>query len=251
MHTSAVATLPELPAGEVLLREILLGAVCVAVVVVLVGVLIGSGVIPDPRAGIGLSRGLGFLYSPLSLLAGAGLYALAARRLGGEPTPPLRPVRGRPPTGAALGIAGLHVALAILGSYAIGLVMQLVGVPVVEQAQVLEITGGGLGLRPELVLLGITALAAAPISEEILLRGLFFRRLWQQTTPQVAYLASALAFAAIHGNLQGFLVYLWLGLVFARAYALTGRLWCAVLAHFGNNAITLAILVLGSAERAP
>jgi membrane protease YdiL (CAAX protease family) len=51
---------------------------------------------------------------------------------------------------------------------------------------------------------------------------------------------SALLFAAIHLNLQGFVVYAWLGLVFARVYVVTGRLGAAVAVHFGNNAITLA-----------
>ena len=172
--------------------------------------------------------------------------------LDGEVTPPLLPAERRPPAGAAVGVALLHVALAILGSFAIGLALQVVGVPVVEQTQVLEITAGGLGLRPELLLLAFTALIAAPIAEESLLRGLLFRRLWLQAGPRTAYLVSALAFAAIHGNLRGLLVYFWLGLVFARAYALTGRLACAVVAHVGNNAVTLAVLLFGgSANAAP
>ena len=50
-------------------------------------------------------------------------------------------------------------------------------------------------------------------------------------------------FAAFHGNIHGFAVYLWLGLVFAGVYAATGRLSCAIAVHFGNNAITLLTLL--------
>ena len=66
------------------------------------------------------------------------------------------------------------------------------------------------------------------------------------TTPlRTLLMASALAFAAIHGNWTGLFVYVWLGLVFAHAYARTGRITCAILTHAGNNAITLALLVTG------
>ncbi|MCA9637623.1 MAG: CPBP family intramembrane metalloprotease [Myxococcales bacterium] len=238
--------------SAVVLREVLLAGLSVAIVFVVLAILISTGALPNPQHGEGLQRALGFLYSPLSLLAGAGLYGLLSRLLDGEVTPPLLPAEQPPPAVAAVGVALLHVALAILGSFAIGLALQVVGVPVVEQTQVLEITAGGLGLRPELLLLAFTALIAAPIAEESLLRGLLFRRLWLQAGPRTAYLVSALAFAAIHGNLRGLLVYFWLGLVFARAYALTGRLACAVVAHVGNNAVTLAVLLFGgSANAAP
>ncbi len=241
---------PEAPSG-VLAREVLIGAICVAVAVIALGLLVGAGVLPDPSRDDGPGAALGFLYSPLSLLVGAGLYRGFARLLDGEKTPPLVPSAERPSTLRAWGTTLSHIALAILGSYAIGLLMSLAGFPVVEQASILEITSDGLSLRPALILLGITALVAAPLAEEVLLRGLFFRRLWLHTTPEIAYLASAIAFAAIHGNPKGVLVYLWLGLVFARAYARTGRLWCAVVTHFGNNAVTLAILVLAGGQNAP
>lgn len=252
VHTPSVVThnAPEAPSG-VLAREVLIGAICVSVAVIGLGLMVGAGALPDPRSEDGPGAALGFLYSPLSLLLGAGLYAGFARLLEGERTPPLVTPGERPSALSAWGTTLSHIALAILGSYAIGLLMSLAGFPVVEQASILEITSGGLSLRPALVLLGVTALVAAPIAEELLLRGLFFRRLWQQATPEIAYLASAIAFAAIHGNPQGVLVYLWLGLIFARAYARTGRLWCAVVTHFGNNAVTLAILVLAGGHNAP
>ncbi len=260
VHTAPVASdRAEAPAG-VVARELLIGAICVSIAVLLLGLLVGIGLLPDPRSSEGPGMALGFLYSPISLLLGAAMYRATVRLLEPEPEPePERgPERGpgleeaplvaawvRVSIGRSLGICAVHIALAILGSYLIAYLMSLLGMPVSEQKSILEITGGGLSLRPALLLLLFTALVAAPIAEELLLRGLFFRRLWQQAGPGVAYIASAIAFAAIHGNPEGVLVYLWLGVVFARAYQQSGRLWCAVVTHFGNNAITLAILLLG------
>ena len=211
----------------------------VAVGGVALALILGIGLLPDPQGPE--RRALAFLYSPLTLLVSAGIYASAARRLDDAPTPPLTPPGGR---AGPLGVAReglLHALLALLGSYALGLLMALLGAPVAEQAPILEIVAGGLG--PELLLLFGSALVLAPLAEELLLRHLLFRRLSLVATPAAAYVATAVAFALLHGNLHGLVVYLWLGLCFARAYARTGRLGAAVLAHVGNNAVTLAVLL--------
>ena len=60
----------------------------------------------------------------------------------------------------------------------------------------------------------------------------------------VAYVASGGLFAAVHGNPSGLVTYTWLGVTFAHAYRLTGRLWVPVAVHAINNATTLALLLL-------
>ena len=221
------------------LREILLAAMAVAVGGLALTIAIGVGLLPDPREPA--HRALAFLYSPLTLLASAALYARVARRLDDAPLPPLTPAGG-PAGPLAVAREGLlHALLALLGSYALGILMALLGAPVAEQAPILEIVAGGLS--PELLLLFSTALVLAPLAEEVLLRHLLFRRIYGVATPTAAYVATAVAFALLHGNLHGLVVYLWLGLCFARAYARTGRLGAAILAHVGNNAVTLAVLL--------
>lgn len=186
---------------------------------------------------------------PLATLAAALLYGWLGRRVdrlpgaGPEPTPAIS--RGPPASLArtAAEVAG-HVALAVAGSWLLALLMHLLGAPVVEQSLVLELTASGDPRRPELATLMFSALVLAPLAEELFFRRQLFTRTRAVAGPVAAYAASALLFAAFHGNLQGFVVYTWLGLVFAHAFARTGRIGAAVAVHLGNNAVTLAILLL-------
>ncbi len=188
--------------------------------------------------------------TPLATLAAALLYSWLGRRVDRLSPPPATaatalaspwPVLG--PL-ATTGQIALHVLLAVGGSYVLALLMQALGAPVAEQRLVLELTASGDLRRPELAILTVSALVLAPVGEELFFRHQLLRRTWQRGGPVGAYLSSALLFAAFHGNLQGFVVYTWLGLTFAHVYARTGRLGAAMAVHFGNNAITLAILLL-------
>ena len=60
-----------------------------------------------------------------------------------------------------------------------------------------------------------------------------------------AFVASSIAFAAIHGNPSGVPVYLLQAVIFGGVYRYTGRISAAIAVHFLNNAITLAVLVSG------
>ena len=96
--------------------------------------------------------------------------------------------------------------------------------------------------------LAIGAVLLAPAAEELAFRHLFFRRLFVTLESRghllpVAYIASGLLFAAIHGNPSGLLTYTWLGITFAHAYRLTGRVWVPIAVHAVNNGTTLALLL--------
>lgn len=177
--------------------------------------------------------------TPVATLIAAFLYGRLGQALQPE-VPPVLAADRRPGPLAAAGLTGLHLAAAVLGSSALAVLMNLLGAPVAEQALVLDLVGAG---GPALASLALAALVLAPIGEEWFFRGLLFRRLRGEAGPWPAYLGSALLFAVFHGNIHGLVIYAWLGLVFARAYATTGRLPCAMAVHFGNNALTLAALV--------
>lgn len=177
--------------------------------------------------------------TPIATLLAALLYSRLGRALQPD-VPPVLAGDRRPAALAATGLTGLHLAAAVLGSSALAFLMNLLGAPVAEQKLVLELVAAG---GPALASLTLAALILAPLGEEWFFRGLLFRRLRGEAGPWPAYVCSALLFALFHGNIHGLVIYLWLGLVFARAYASTGRLACAVAVHFGNNALTLAALV--------
>lgn len=210
--------------------------------------LFGRPDLPADEAQIALSLAL----TPLATLLAALLYRQIGRALdqahGLSERPPKpgpgswllpSPTRTAVPPLPAAGLSAAHLVAAVAGSYLLGFLMDLLGAPVAEQPLVLDLVAAG---GPALTSLACSALLLAPLGEELFFRGGLFRRI-APFGPLPAYLVSALLFATFHGNLQGFVVYLWLGLVFARAQATTGRLACAVLVHFGNNAITLVTLL--------
>lgn len=163
--------------------------------------------------------------------------------------PSMRPARPRIGWLGAVGtvIAGLLVALA--GSVALGLLFELLGLRVEEQSSVLEITEGARanGFGTTAIMLAVSALLLAPVAEEWFFRGLLFRRVTACSGRGLGYVLSAVGFAAIHNNPAGFVVYLWLGLVFAAVLERTDRLWAAVAVHMGNNAYVLAVLFTAGA----
>lgn len=179
------------------------------------------------------------LITPLATLLAVLFHRLFARGLDGDRD--RGPLPAPAPLAATAGQTLLHLLAALLGSWLLALAMHLVGFPVAEQPLVVEIVAVPRG--PEVGILAVSAVALAPLGEELLFRGQLFRRLAARAGLAPAYLASALLFAAVHMNLQGFVVYAWLALVFAHAYVATGRLGAAVAVHLGNNAVTLAFLL--------
>jgi membrane protease YdiL (CAAX protease family) len=179
------------------------------------------------------------LLTPMATILAAVLHRQVARLMDDEPASPLPPPA--PPL-TSLAQTGLHLLLAVLGSYVLAVAMHLLGFPVAEQPLVVEISRGPTS-SPEVGVLVVSALLLAPLGEELLFRGRLFRRVAARAGLTSAYATSALLFAAVHLNLQGFVIYAWLGLVFARVYMVTGRLGAAVAVHFGNNAVTLAALL--------
>jgi membrane protease YdiL (CAAX protease family) len=163
----------------------------------------------------------------------------------GEPDPD-PPVPVAPRATGPLAVAGTVVTgvlAALLGSVALGWLFEQLGLQVQEQSRVLEIIEGSrTGFGPEAIMLVVSALLLAPIAEEWFFRGLLFRRVSARSGRALGYGISAVAFAAIHGNPAGFVVYLWLGLVFAAVLERTGKLWAAVAVHMGNNGYVLAVL---------
>jgi membrane protease YdiL (CAAX protease family) len=112
------------------------------------------------------------------------------------------------------------------------------GQPVVED---LESAGGA-----ELAVIAVTAALLAPISEELLFRGLLLRSLLIRVSPAWAIGISAVAFAAVHPLLDGSLgtlartpAFVLLGVVSGYEAWRTGALSRSILLHVGFNLVTV------------
>lgn len=190
----------------------------------------------------------GFVAGPAITGAGAAFYAWASRQL--DVVSGTRAVSASARGGLVEAIVwtAVGIAAALAGSYLLGELMTRLGFPVAEQEKIVAITTDGRRGEAtiELWTLAVAAVVLAPLAEEWLFRGLLFRRLYARVGAPAAFAISAVAFAAIHSNLAGFVIYTWLGLVFAETLRRTGRLWTAVAVHMGNNAFALSLLVLDS-----
>jgi membrane protease YdiL (CAAX protease family) len=184
-----------------------------------------------------------FVAGPAITAIAAVFYAWASRRA----IPLGIPAVAEPSTRSIAGTTIVCIVLALGGSIVIGELLELVGVPVQEQARILEIVAAAKSGedRQTIIVLGISAVVLAPIAEEWLFRALLLRRLLAHVGRPFAYGASALGFAAIHGNPAGFVVYVWLGLVFAVAMERTGKVASPITVHLANNAFAFALLLFG------
>lgn len=177
------------------------------------------------------------------LIGSTGVAYLFFERLLARSGDPARPLEGkRASVSISVLIALGAVVVAMIGSVLLGLAQELLfSLEVEEQQTIVELVARGDPY--EIALLAVSAVILAPVTEELLFRHMFFRRLLQRVGPAAAWFIPALAFALAHWNPAGLLVYMWLGTVFAGAYVLSGRLWVAMLAHAGHNAFALTMLL--------
>jgi membrane protease YdiL (CAAX protease family) len=219
--------------GTMLLAVVVLGVFVpgsVAVLAQLAGTPFPAGLGPAelPTPEQALARTLG-LQTAVLLLTGIGLALWRCPRFF-----PTTGWTGRVAWGLAAG------ADALLLSAVVAAVQEAAGVPVHEQEPLLRVIRE-IPLARSLPWIAVVA----PIGEEVFFRGYLFRFLAARAPLALAYAVSALAFAAIHFNPSGFLVYAGIGLVLAAAYRRTGSLLVPVLGHAVHNGLTL-LAVYGS-----
>lgn len=84
-------------------------------------------------------------------------------------------------------------------------------------------------------LLFLTVGVLAPVAEELVFRGLVFRRMKDWMKPGAAIVLSSLIFGLYHGNMVQFLYATLMGMILAVIYHRTGTLWTSILAHITAN----------------
>ncbi|PRP91700.1 CAAX amino terminal protease self- immunity [Enhygromyxa salina] len=220
--------------------EVLLLALSFMVGMAALIALMAVGVIPDPEG----AAWSGIVAGPV-LIGTAGAAYLGFERLLGRSEGPARPLvspaeRKRAGVCVLIALAGVVVALA--GSAVLGFIQeQLLETAVEEQEAIVELVARGQTW--ELALLAVSAVVLAPLTEEWLFRHMFFRRLLHRSGLTLAWILPALAFSLAHWNPVGVAIYVWLGLVFAACYLLSGRLWVAMAVHAGHNAVAFSLLL--------
>jgi hypothetical protein len=223
--------------------EIALAFAGMALGFLILGILAELGVVP--RGGL-LGDALGFVVGPAVTAIGAAFYAWASHFV--DLATEERARAAPPRTGwlEALVWTAAGIAAALAGSWVLGQLMTQLDFPVVEQERIVAITEAARRGEAtiELWALATSAVVLAPLAEEWMFRGLLFRRVLVRAGVPMAFALSSLAFATIHLNLAGFVIYTWLGLVFAETLRRTGRLWTAIAVHMGNNAFALSLLLI-------
>ncbi len=78
---------------------------------------------------------------------------------------------------------------------------------------------------------GISVIVLAPISEELLFRGILYPTIKNFGFPKVALWTSAIVFALMHQNMAGMIPFIFLGIVLVKVYEETDNLLAPILVH--------------------
>ena len=191
-----------------------------------------------------VSAGAGIWFTELFLFFGFG-WALV-RWSGRDPAPYLGLAwPGVWPLVFALGVAVANYFAAVIPlQFLAQLVAPRSWVEMFDQTQVFERQAG-----VELFLAMTGAVAAAPIGEEVIFRGLLLQGMLRRGVPVVpAVVASAAIFSLCHVNLIGLPALFELGLVFGLLYARTRSVLPGMVAHLGSNLTATLLYVVGKGQ---
>lgn len=121
--------------------------------------------------------------------------------------------------------------------------LQFVGLPVKQQLAVevfLRLKSG-----PWMVVMAVTAVVIAPITEELVFRAGLFRYVRTRLPRWAALILPSCLFAAMHMDLTSYAQLAMLGVIFSIAYERTGRIGTSIVAHAAFNLNMLVLLFAG------
>lgn len=111
-----------------------------------------------------------------------------------------------------------------------------------REQELVSLLGRELSLGIIITML-VAAVIIAPIAEELLFRGLFYRFLKSRMSARNAMIISSVCFGALHYNALSFLPLVFFGMVLTRAYEHTGNLKVPILMHALFNANTVFLVL--------
>ena len=126
-----------------------------------------------------------------------------------------------------------------------GILLEVFGVHLEEQ-DVLQHFRAAVeeGDKRQLLLFGLTATVLAPVTEEIIFRGVFFGGLAARWGFLPAALGSSLVFAGVHFSLSALFPLFLVGLILCYLYRRTGSIYPPMVYHAVFNGVTLVIVLL-------
>jgi len=143
--------------------------------------------------------------------------------------------------GLGVGAVALPVTLGL--SHVSAEILVRVGIKP-EAQQAVQQLQEGLGVFQQ-VYLGIVAIIMAPLSEELLFRGIIYPTISQAGYPRLALWGTSLMFAAIHLNLAAFVPLTIFALILTWAYERTNNLLAPMLIHGLFNAANFIFIIFG------
>lgn len=151
----------------------------------------------------------------------------------------------RRPTGPQLGhTLILTIAMAVMIDHLLFLTDQIFSPPPVVK-RVIDSLMEVRGLSEVIVRWFLICLTPA-ICEEVFFRGVFQQGLSQHWTRNKTMIATAFAFALLHGIPQYWHLYFVMGFFLCWLMAITGNLWIPIFAHLVNNSWTFANHLFGN-----
>jgi len=153
----------------------------------------------------------------------------------------------RPLSRAGLGVTGYLMIFPL--QFLAAVLMLVLGPRVGIPPQPQSVLARAVGLSPGIFLiLIVSAVVIAPITEEILLRGFLYGTLRRYMGPLAALVLSAGFFALLHGYAFGFLSLFIIGFLLGYLYERTGSLVAPIVAHAANNLYSLLVVYLSFRE---
>ena len=138
-------------------------------------------------------------------------------------------------------LAGIAlVLLAFLLTIQTSLFLQRLGIEATSQPVILWFQDPGTPLPFRLVIIAMAVLVA-PVTEEMLYRGVLIPVILRNNPPWVAILLSSLFFAVMHANMMVLPGLLLVGAILAHSFIATGSLLTPVVMHMTFNAFNLML----------
>lgn len=183
------------------------------------------------------------------MLTGAAFHAgmllgviafIFTRRKAAGPAPAVIPVRLLPASFATFAIALPLITAASLLWQAL---LDALGMPA-EPQDLIALFAEAKSVPLLVMMIGVATLMA-PVTEELVFRGGFFRYARFRLPRWLALTLPACLFAALHINLASFVPLALLGVIFSLAYERTGRIAVPIIAHGLFNLNTIILILAG------